>query len=261
MVCGVFATLGIIVPLALGTDPAYAMTISFLRSIGVIGLIGGLVILFGVTGETAEPEVDPYAPRLSSAPRTLDSDPLGGANVAEPLERRLEAAIEASRRYSRTVGLVYYNLDLYRQVARSSGAAAADAAVDAVVAYLRPRLRNTDRVERLGKGRLVVCIVLLPEKKALLSIRDRLSTAMRALQSEALQGHAIVADVGMSIYPIGGYTGEDLIASAQRACDTERSERIRLETKKRRAQAAAARRQGREAPSALARASAASSTP
>lgn len=234
ILCAAIAAVGGGLPFAFGADPAYASTVRVLNGLGVLGFLGALLSLFnivGVTGSTGEAVTEPTGP----APRILDKDVLGAEST--PLEQRIEAAAEASQRFGRTLGLIHYNIDAYKHVARAEGAAAAEAMIDAMVGALRGRLRNTDRVERLGKGRIVVVIVLLPEKAALETIRNRLDASLREMQAK-YPGEAQAFDVGLSIYPMGGYTGEDLIATAARNSDAERATRLRSESRHRRSNAA-----------------------
>lgn len=232
VLCATLAVIGGALPFAFGADPAYAGTVRALHGLGVLGFLGALLSLFnivGVTGSTGEAVTEPTAP----APRVLEKDVLATSAESTPLESRIDAAAEASRRFGRTLGVIYYNVDAYKHVARSEGTPAAEAMMETMVATLRQRLRNTDRVERIGKGRFVAVIVLLPEKAALDSIRKRLDASLREVQAK-YPGEAQAFDVGMSIYPMGGYTGEDLIATAARRSDAERSTRLRSESRQKR---------------------------
>jgi predicted signal transduction protein with EAL and GGDEF domain len=233
LLCGAFAATGVGVPFFLGPDPAYVSTINALHGLGVLGFFGGLFALMGIAG-VSNSTGDVVYETPPSAPRILEKDVLAAAADTMPLESRIEAAAEASQRFGRTLGIIHYNVDAYKTVARNDTPQAAEAMMDGLIAALRPRLRNTDRVERLGKGRIAVVIVLLPEKAALESIRKRLDVALRAAEPRA-DG---AVDVGMAIYPIGGYTGEDLLATAAGHAETERAARVRSEARQRRANAA-----------------------
>lgn len=235
--CFVFVAVGVIAPIVLGRDQAEAWFVQALHAVAALGFIIGLIGLFQFTGETVAPGEPVYA-TPHPAPRVLDSDLLGDDADRVPLAARIDAARAASARFSRSIGLLYYNLDSYRSIARADGAPAAEAAMEFVVAMLRMRLRNTDRIERLGKGRFVVCLVLLPERQALLSIGERLESAMRDLRLESLGDSAIEFDRGLSISPMHGYAGEDLLEHAQRDCDAARAQRLRAEARKRKLAAA-----------------------
>lgn len=239
IVCSALAALGGGIPFFLGPDPVHASTVRILHGIGVIGFLGSLVCLFNLVGVTSGGEAVTTA--QAAAPRTLENDVLGAEAGSVPIERRIEAAAEASKRYGRTLGIIHYNLDAYRQVARAEGAAAADAMMDEIVSTLGPKLRNTDRVERLGKGRFIAVIVLLPEKSVLDSICKRMEGALRSLQGKYASPDSAV-DIGMSIYPMGGYTGEDLIATATRHCEEARVSRQRSGANRRRATASSEER-------------------
>ncbi|MDE2364567.1 MAG: GGDEF domain-containing protein [Hyphomicrobiales bacterium] len=230
LICGAFAATGVALPMVLGQDPAHAGTIEALHAVGGLGFVGALLALVALAGGSA-PAGEAVA--ATPAPRTLDQDVLGFAAETQSLESRIEAAAEASKRHGRTIGVIHYDIAAYRQIAQAEGAAEAERLVEAAVSAMRPRLRNTDRVERLGKGRIAVVIVLLPDKTALESIRARLDKAVLALRP----GADMPLDVGLSIYPLGGYAGEDLLASARLDSEAERDARLRQAARERRAAA------------------------
>ncbi|MFO1134166.1 MAG: hypothetical protein U1E30_02960 [Rhodoblastus sp.] len=87
----------------------------------------------------------------------------------------------------RTVGVIYYNLDAYREIARTQGVAAAEAAMDFVAGMLQIVLRDSDPDRTHGRGRFLVCVVLLKERQALLDVARRIERAMRNMRLEAMR--------------------------------------------------------------------------
>ncbi len=220
------AGFGIVLPMMISNNPEHEMTVRLLRAFGAAGFIVGLVALIRSSGEVVNPSNTVYAPP-PPAPRALAGDPLGIESGVRPLSDRLDAAIDASNAYDCTVGVIYYNLDSYREIARTRGVEAAEAAMDFVAGMLQIVLRDSDRIERLGRGRFVVCLVLLKERQQMLDVARRIHRAMRNMRLEAMNGAPIVHDEGTAIYPVQGASGAALIARAQRECDTAHARRLR----------------------------------
>jgi len=228
------AGFGVVLPMMISNNPEHELIVRFLRALGAAGFIVGLVALFRSSGQVVDPSDAHYAPP-PPAPRTLAGDPLSIEAGARPLGERIDVAIEASNAYDCTVGVIYYNLDSYREIARTRGVEAAEAAMDFVAGMLQIVLRDSDRIERLGRGRFVVCLVLLKDRQQMLDVSRRIRRAMRNMRLEALNGAPIVHDEGTAIYPVQGASGAALIARAQKECDTSHARRLREIARLRRA--------------------------
>lgn len=220
------AGFGVVLPMMISNNPDNETIVRALRALGAGGFIVGLVALIRSSGAVVSPGETVYAPP-PPAPRTLSGNPLAIAAGVKPLAERIDDAIEASHEYDCTVGVIYYNLDSYREIARTQGVAAAEAAMDFVAAMLQMALRDSDRIERVERGRFVVCVVLLKERQALLDVARRIESAMRNMRLEAMRGAAIVQDAGTAIYPIQGANGVALIARAKAECDAAHDRRLR----------------------------------
>lgn len=220
------AGFGVVLPMMISNNPDNETIVRVLRALGAGGFIVGLVALIRSSGAVVSPGETVYAPP-PPAPRTLSGNPLAIEAGAKPLAERIDDAIEASNEYDCTVGVIYYNLDSYREIARTQGVAAAEAAMDFVAGMLQIVLRDSDRIERVERGRFVVCVVLLKERQALLDVARRIESAMRNMRLEAMRGAAIVQDAGTAIYPIQGANGVALIARAKTECDAAHDRRLR----------------------------------
>ncbi|HMN70738.1 MAG TPA: GGDEF domain-containing protein [Rhodoblastus sp.] len=220
------AGFGVVLPLMLSNNPDLVLVVRLLRGLGAAAFVIALVGLIRSTGEAVAPSDAAYEPP-PPAPRTLSGNPLAIDAGAKPLAERIDDAIEACSAYDCTVGVIYYNFDSYREIARTQGVAAAEAAMDFVANMLQIVLRDSDRIERLGRGRFAVCVVLLKEREALLNVERRVKRAIRNMRLEALRGEAIAHDEGTAIYPIQGADGAALIARAQAECDAAHGRRLR----------------------------------
>lgn len=227
---------GIVLPMAIGQNPDHAFLVYLLRALGCTGFIIGLVALIRSSGSSAPSASAEDA--MGVVPRTLCNNPLAAAHAA-PLADRIDMALEASTLYSRSFGVVCYDLESYRRIARSHGDVAAEAAMEFLLGMLQLLLRPTDRTECVGKGRFVICLALLPDEETLHAVRERVAKAMREMRFEALNGDRMEYDSGFAIYPVHGKCGADLIAHAQRRCDGSRDRRLREEAMQHRATATA----------------------
>jgi GGDEF domain-containing protein len=215
---------GIVLPMAIGQNPDHAFLVYSLRALGCAGFIVGLVALMRSSGASAPGAVADDA--MGVVPRTLCNNPLAAAHAA-PLADRIDMALESSALYGRSFGVLYYDLESYRRIARSHGPVVAEAAMEFLLGMLQLLLRPTDRTERVGKGRFVICLALLPDEETLHAVRNRAAKAMREICIEAINGQKMEYDSGFALYPVHGKCGADLVAHAQRACDTARERRLR----------------------------------
>jgi len=218
------AGFGVVLPMMISSNPEHELIVRLLRGVGAAGFVVALIALIRSSGDGVDPGETVYAP---PAPRTLAGNPLAVDAGAKPLAERIDDAIEACHEYDCTVGVIYYNLDSYRELARAQGVAAAEAAMDFVVNMLQIALRDSERIERAGRGRFVVCVALLKERQALLDAARRIERAMRNMRLEALRGAPIVRDAGSAIHPVQGANGAALIARAQKECDIAHARRLR----------------------------------
>ncbi|MCB1535759.1 MAG: diguanylate cyclase [Rhodoblastus sp.] len=219
------AGFGVVLPMLISNNPEHETVVRVLRALGAAGFVVAMVALIRSSGAVVGQEVSFVSP--SSTPRTLVDNPLAANGAGKPLALRLDGAIEASTEYGCSVGVLYYHLDAYREISRTQGVAAAEAAMDFVAGMLQMVLRDSDKIERVERGRFVVCVVLLKDREALLDVARRVRKAMRHMRLEALHGAPIVHDEGSAIYPVQGVHGAALIARAETECDAAHGRRLR----------------------------------
>jgi GGDEF domain-containing protein len=228
------AGFGVVLPLAIGQNPENEAIVYILRGLGFTGFAAGIVTLIRTSGESAPGASAADAEAI--VPRTLCNNPLAAGHGTVPLAERIDMAAEASSLYGRSFGVIYYNLDSYERVARSHGAAAANAAMNFVLGMLQMVVRGTDRAECVDAGRFIVCVALLPDQSSLQQVRDRVARAMSKMRIEALDD-SIEYDSGAAIYPVHARSGADLIAHARRECEVARERRLLAQAPQRKAAA------------------------
>jgi len=145
---------------------------------------------------------------LMEAPRTLPYNPFTHSSDTAILGRQIEIAAEACVRFSRTIGVIYFEVGSLKKLDRQLGAQVVDLKVAALVAELGRLLRATDYIATPERNQIVICICLLENTTDLKSIAARLW--------ETVQRHGIVPQpAGYSVYPLNGYSGEELINAAR----------------------------------------------
>lgn len=151
-------------------------------------------------------------------PRTLPHSPFTDAVDAPTLEGQIEIAAEACVRLSRTIGIIYFEVPGYAQIALRDGKEKAAEIVSALAEALRHHLRVTDHLAVLDCRRIVVCVCLLDKATDLEGIARRLAVIVQRHKLAAGEGAQIRP--GLAIYPLNGYSGAELVAAAMRDYQT-----------------------------------------
>jgi hypothetical protein len=144
----------------------------------------------------------------ADVPRELLTNPWTYPDASLSFDERVQLAVEGSLRASRVLGLIWF--DAY------AGADAVRVA-DRLRSELQGKLRGTDYVrikaEKGGTIEIAVFVPLLRNRTDLAKIAGRLMTVANILviDNKTLR----VSEPGLAVYPIDGYSTDDLIASAK----------------------------------------------
>ena len=146
------------------------------------------------------------------------------------LERFLSQQIELAHRDAGIFGLIYIDLDEFKQVNDEYGHQAGDLYLQDVAIRMKQNLRSFDMLARLGGDEFAV---LLPK------VRNRAEVAEVALRLEqCLDGPSMVngyvvhgsASVGFALYPEDGSTRDSLLSSADGAMYVNKRMRQEIKT-------------------------------
>jgi len=134
------------------------------------------------------------------------------------LYRVLEAESVRAVRYRRPLSVIFFDLDLFKQVNDAYGHQAGSDLLREVGQLLRALLRATDVPVRYGGDEFVV---ILPEttREQAAAVAGRLRDALQAnpfLRSRDL-AVSVTASFGIATWPEDGETGEDLLRAADAA--------------------------------------------
>ncbi len=133
------------------------------------------------------------------------------------LDKQLQASIERARKDATMFGLIYVDLDEFKQVNDVYGHRVGDLYLQEVAARMKRQLRGADLLARVGGDEFVVLVPMVRGRADVEEIASRLESCFDApFQSEGyvLRGSA---SVGMAIYPVDGSTKDSLLSAADAA--------------------------------------------
>jgi diguanylate cyclase (GGDEF)-like protein len=139
------------------------------------------------------------------------------------LMEHLDAAIKRARRDGHVAGLVFVDVDDFKQINDTFGHQVGDDVLKQVAQRLRQALRDKDTLARFG-GDEFVAIVEVAHRPALILITDNLLKHLRAPFTAAGRELFITVSIGVSAYPGDGSDASELLRNADRAMYSAKSE-------------------------------------
>lgn len=164
----------------------------------------------------------------------------------ELLRDRMEQAIHAASRLDNAfLGILFIDLDRFKEVNDTYGHAAGDAVLVEVATRLRGCIRESDTVARLGGDEFVVLVCNLRDMEENAIVAERILKACARPIVVGENVFQISASVGVAAWPTDGLTVDELIHNADMAMysskgegrnklrffDVQMNERVKLRTK------------------------------
>jgi diguanylate cyclase (GGDEF)-like protein len=152
--------------------------------------------------------------RLADLART---DPLTGLANRSGFNQRIGAALSRARRQERHLAVMFLDLDGFKEVNDQHGHGAGDELLKIVAARLTAVVRDYDAVARLGGDEFALLIEDIGDDCDPAEFAERI---VHALAEPMLLGdtqHTLTASMGVSIFPEGGASAEQLLAAADQA--------------------------------------------
>ncbi len=130
---------------------------------------------------------------------------------------RLEQAIARAQRQPHPLGVLFIDLDRFKQVNDQAGHAAGDRLLEEVGRRLQSVTRQSDTVARLSGDEFVILCFEYRDPSRLEQLARRIIEAIS--QPFAINGEEffITSSIGISLHPEDGSTAEELLTSADRA--------------------------------------------
>jgi diguanylate cyclase (GGDEF)-like protein len=133
------------------------------------------------------------------------------------LEKQLDAQIDEARLQATVFGLIYIDLDNFKQVNDSYGHQAGDQYLQEVALRLKRQLRPNDKLARLGGDEFAALVPAVRSRTEVEEIAQRLEHCFNeAFVTESLTMTGS-ASVGIALYPEDGTTRDDLLNAADAA--------------------------------------------
>jgi diguanylate cyclase (GGDEF)-like protein len=133
------------------------------------------------------------------------------------LEKRLEGQIIEARENAGIFGLVYLDLNEFKQINDLYGHHIGDLYLQEVAVRMKLQLRSHDLLARLGGDEFVALLPMVRNRAGVEEIALRLEHCFDepfALEGQILQGDA---SIGVALYPEDGVTRDDLLNAADAA--------------------------------------------
>lgn len=146
-----------------------------------------------------------------------DHDTLTGLPNRKLFTERLEQALKLARRASVRHGVMFIDLDGFKQVNDTWGHSSGDLLLQQVAARLSDVVRDSDTVARFAGDEFVVFAQHTASEEALQVVGDRIVAALRAPFELAGASVHIGASVGYACYPEDAQTVDGLLHCADTA--------------------------------------------
>jgi len=133
------------------------------------------------------------------------------------LDEKMKYALAQAKRNQTLLGLLFIDLDNFKQVNDAHGHKAGDHLLVSVSKIMQQRLRETDTLARWGGDEFVI---ILPELKKISDVRAIAESLMKMLEIELTDegfDAVVTLSIGAAIYPDDADTAESLLVQADKA--------------------------------------------
>ena len=164
-----------------------------------------------------------FAVALSSAERAdalfrkASFDDLTGLPNRQLLKERLGDMIDAARHERHSGGILYLDLDRFKEINDVYGHSVGDIVLSQAAERIRSEVRDDDLVARLGGDEFVVVLPRIAGNERLKATASRILTRMSELFSVFGVNHFVGASIGIALFPDDGDSVETLLKNADSA--------------------------------------------
>ncbi len=144
-------------------------------------------------------------------------DPLTGLANRRLFYDRLQQAILHANRYGSKLGLLYVDLDRFKEINDTHGHHVGDAVLTEVARRLTDSVRDSDSVARLGGDEFVVLLTELQAREDYRAAAKKIEQALNAGSRFYGLDIDIAASIGEAIYPDDGTDEDALVRAADMA--------------------------------------------
>jgi diguanylate cyclase (GGDEF)-like protein/PAS domain S-box-containing protein len=130
---------------------------------------------------------------------------------------RLEHAIQRAHRTSTQLGLLFIDLDRFKNINDSMGHQTGDELLKDVARRLQSAVHEDDTVARLGGDEFVILLEDIPDANSARRIANRIIERLADPVTAGGKSLVITASIGISLYPGDGHDPETLLKHADAA--------------------------------------------
>lgn len=144
-------------------------------------------------------------------------DPLTGLANRNKLEQFLNQILAQSRRHQQSFGLLFIDLDRFKNINDTIGHEAGDLLLQIIADRLKGAIRNTDLVARLGGDEFMIVVTDVIKSESVAVIAHKILESV--LQAVIVKGQEvyITTSIGISLYPFDGQNMQTLMKNADLA--------------------------------------------
>ncbi|HVY81049.1 MAG TPA: diguanylate cyclase [Steroidobacteraceae bacterium] len=154
---------------------------------------------------------------LTEAERRAQTDPLTGVLNRRALVERLDVACARARARGLPIGLLFIDLDHFKEINDSYGHPAGDACLGAIIAPIQEELRQSDVMGRYGGEEFVVVLSGASSSSAH-AIAERIRARVAGIRVEGFGAPIrLTCSIGVAASDTLGVWGEHLLARADAA--------------------------------------------
>lgn len=146
---------------------------------------------------------------------------------------RLRQSIRHTHRYGGKVGILYVDLDRFKEINDRHGHHVGDAVLTEVAKRLSESIRDSDSVARLGGDEFAVLFEGIQGRDEFLAAAHKIDQALNGARNFYGLDVEIAASIGPALYPDDGHDEDSLIRAADAAmyrvksgCESERQHRL-----------------------------------
>jgi diguanylate cyclase (GGDEF)-like protein len=144
-------------------------------------------------------------------------DPLTGLANRRLFYDRLHQAIRHAHRYGGKVGILYVDLDRFKEINDQHGHHVGDAVLTEAAKRLSACIRDSDSVARLGGDEFAVLLEGVRGRDDYLAVANKIETALNTTTTFYGLDLKIAASIGQAIYPDDGSDEDALMRAADAA--------------------------------------------
>ena len=154
---------------------------------------------------------------LDELARSTQHDELTGAPTRALMLDRLETAIAMAQRRASRVGVIFLDLDYFKQINDSLGHAVGDRVLQLATRRLEASVRESDSVSRHGGDEFVVLLAEMAKASDAAAVAQKIIDSLAAPAQVGAHTLSLSGSLGISVYPEDGADAHTLIDCADAA--------------------------------------------